>query len=258
MGYCDMTAEDRPPVQSVRWGKWTIWASLLVAGLLALAFVTGELWRMLAWGSVALLAFLLTLAAYFWGTLLFGAVWGFLRRSRGATWSLGGVESAEHDIDPGMELLAAGVLAHYHGHTQPQVCFQNVPVQGLRVIRPFVVARTGWPREHVIEFTLTDDRERQCYRDRAWHELADSPRLVLPSAPVRFPAGDQAVGRRWSWHVRAGVTVVSAFRFVFSEEAPVWPPSAPRGRASLVTALLEQGAAPYAVDDGQTVELKEQ
>ena len=129
--------------------------------------------------------------------------------------------------------------------------------QGLRAIHPLL--RTGWPRDHAIEFTLTDEHDRTRYRDRAWHTLADSPRLVLPSAPVRFPSGEQAAGRRWGWHVRAGMTVVSAFRFVLSEGAPVWPsPAGQRGRAGLVAALLEQVPDPSAIDDAQAVELEEQ
>jgi hypothetical protein len=168
---------------------------------------------------VALFAFLVGLAVYFWGALLFGGVLDVFSRQRTPVpWSLGDGEAStpEHDIDPGLELLAAGMLVYRVGDVKPQPYFRHVPLADARAIRPFIVARSGVPNERRFTFRLDDERNVTRFRDGFHFPLRDAPKVVMPPYRLVIERPQDVAGQRWTLRVRSGVTVVSTFRFRFA------------------------------------------
>jgi len=210
--------------------------SVLAAfGLFLLGLMlTGEMWRALAYATVALFGFLVVQAIFFWGAVVFGSLSEtFTRRRSPALWStaeLPGLKVPEHDIDPGLELLAAGMLVYRLGEIRPGVYFRKVPLANARSIRPFVVARTGLPRPYRFEFVLSDEGGASRFRDEFAFELRDDPQIVMPNYRLALARPKRLVGQRWRLQVRSGVTTVTSFRFMFSEGGG--PPNGASGSAT--------------------------
>ncbi|NLX10982.1 MAG: hypothetical protein GXY36_15135 [Chloroflexi bacterium] len=193
---------------------------LFVIFLLWLA-VTGSPWRAIAYAVVALGALLVALASYFWGALVLGSsLEALFRRSRTPVpWSFEQEgDDTEHDIDPGLELMAAGILVYRVGETRPEICFREIPLAGVRAIRPFIVARTGMPRDYPFDFALLDEHERRRFDAAFDHGLRNAPVLVAPARRLALRAPGRLLGRRWNLLVRSGVTVVTAVSFRFVDE----------------------------------------
>ena len=146
------------PTRRITIQQGFVLSTLVAFGLFLIFLVaTGAAWRAVAYAMVALFAFLVVLAVYFWGALLLGGLLEMVGRQRTPVpWSIGDVETAEHDLDPGLELQAAGILVYRLGEVRPRVHFRKVPLAEVRAVRPFVVVRTGSARAHTFEFTLTD------------------------------------------------------------------------------------------------------
>ncbi len=199
-------------------------ATLLGAGALVLLFLvlTGRPWRAAAYALVVLFAFLVVESAYFWGAMILGGTIEALLRRRSGRWGLGGeslLDVPEHDIDPGLELMAAGVLVYKLGEIKPRVYFRKVSLANVRAIRPFVIARTGDARPCHFHFALVDEEGRVRYDEEFEFLLTDAPRLVMPRCRLVLAAPHSVVGQRWSLQVYSGVTVVTSFRFMFAEGA---------------------------------------
>jgi hypothetical protein len=230
-----------------------ILASVLGAfGLFLLGLVlTGRMWRALAFATVALLGFLVVQAILFWGAVLLGSLFEVATRRRNpASWSIGGspgLDAPEHDLDPGLQLLAAGMLVYHLGEMTPRVHFRRVPLAGARSIRPFVVARTGSPRPCRFEFVLSDEGGVKRFRDEFAFDLRDDPQIVLPCCRLALSMPRRLVGQRWSLRVRSGVTTVTSFRFTFVDAgghpngvAGAWAESVAGWQQELLPALLDE------------------
>jgi hypothetical protein len=179
--------------------------------------LTGETWRAVAYAVVALFAFLVLLAIYFWGAMLFGGLLEAVgRRATPVPWSVAGAgEVPEHDIDPGLELMAAGVLVYRLGEVKPRPHFRQIPLTNAHAIRPFVVARTGADRPYAFEFVLSDAQDSVRYHAELVSPLKDAPQIVMPHARLRVTLPKRLSGQRWNLQVRSGVTIVTTLRFVF-------------------------------------------
>jgi hypothetical protein len=202
----------------------TVLQGFVLSALAAFGFfliflvVTGAAWRAVAYAMAALFAFLGVLAVYFWGALLLG---GFLemfgRQHTPAPWSIGDVETAEHDLDPGLELQAAGILVYRLGEVLPRVHFRKVPLAEVRAVRPFVVVRTGAARAHTFEFSVTDEHGIHRLDSTLVSEVQDTPQLIMPSCLLRLDSPRRLVGQRWRLRVRSGVTTITSLGFMFVE-----------------------------------------
>lgn len=226
------------------WRMGALMAILVAFLLFLLALVlTGQVWRAAAYGMVALFAFLFGLAAYFWGSLVFGSTLEMLSQSKRkpVPWKIGSGEALnvpKHDIDPGLELLGAGMLVYRIGEVKPQPAFRHVPLDNVRALRPFIVARTGVEQTHHFTFKLHDEHEGPQFSDTFDFALQDQPRVVMP--PYRLTLADAArlVGRRWTLRVQSGMTVVTTFRFRFT--------------AGAAQDVLARDTAANTLGDGQT------
>lgn len=190
-------------------------ASVLLVLVLA---VTKSTWAAVAYALVALFGFLFVLALYFWGAMLLGGILEtFSRHKAHATWSIGGTkpEAPEHNIDPGLELIAAGILVYRYGEVKPRVYFRAVTLTNARAIRPFVVARTGEERTYEFDFLLVDQSEQVRFKGQFAHELRNAPQMVMPHYRLLLNAPHHLTGQRWNLRVRTGVTVVTSVRFTF-------------------------------------------
>ncbi len=186
--------------------------------LLALA-MTGHLWRAVAYATVVLFAAIVLLAVYFWGAIFLGGMLESLvtRRTHSA-WSV----PAEHfpiapgqDIDPGLELLAAGMLVYRVAEVKPRAFFRKVPLNNARAIRPFVVARTGESRKYTFTFALNDENDVVRFEERFTASVNDQPQMIMPPYRLLIEAPRKLVGQRWLFQVRSGVTVITSLRFMF-------------------------------------------
>lgn len=227
----------------------------LLYAALSLAFGP---WRAVAYITAGLFGALFALAFYFWGAMLFGGTWQFLRRRTPVPWALDDDASAVpmHDIDPGLELMAAGMLVYRAGEARPRAYFRQVPVADARAVRPFVVARTGVARRCEFAIALYDEHDRARHQDSFTTELGDRAALVVP--PYRLAVDDPArlVGRRWSLQVRSGVTVVAAcgFRFV---NGTTQPESVLDWQAHMLPRLVDEVIARDTLAQAGDVALKE-
>jgi hypothetical protein len=188
--------------------------------LLVLLILSTSTWTAIAYTMVALLALLIFLSVYFWGTIIFGGLIDLLqRRSSSSPWSVGSTGNIpEHDIDPGLELVSAGMLVYRYGEVKPRIHFRKVPLTGARAIRPFVVARTGSERQYNFHFMLNDDNEKTRYSDEFSFNVKNEPQLIMPHYRLSLSMPKKLVGQRWNLRVRSGVTTVTSFRFMFIEE----------------------------------------
>ena len=188
--------------------------------VLAILVLTDNTWRAVAYGLVALFAFLVAESVYFWGAMVLGGTVEALTRRRPAGWALDEASSLvipEHNIDPGLELMAAGVLVYRLGEVKPHVYFRKVSLTNARAIRPFVVARTGAARPYHFHFTLVDESGKTRHAEEFEFDLEDAPRLVMPRCRLLLEMPRQLVGQRWSLQVCSGVTVITSFRFMFAD-----------------------------------------
>jgi hypothetical protein len=194
---------------------------LATAAAFALLFAVLSLgfgpWRAVAYITAGLFGMLFALAFYFWGTMLFGGVLQALRRRTPVPWVLDDAADAvpAHDIDPGLEVMAAGMLVYRSGEANPHVCFRQVPVVDIEALRPFVAVRTGVPRRCAFAIALHDEHDQIRHEDSFMVGLSDRAALVAP--PYRLALADPArlAGQHWSLQVKSGVTVVAAWRFHF-------------------------------------------
>jgi hypothetical protein len=221
-------------------------------GLFLLGLVlTGKMWRALAYATVALFGFLVVQAILFWGAVLLGSLVEVVARRRNpVSWSIGGssrMDAPEHDLDPGLQLLAAGMLVYHLGEVTPRVHFRRVPLAGARSMRPFVVARTGSSRPYRFEFVLSDERGIGRFRDEFAFDLRDDPQIVLPCCRLALSMPRRLVGQRWSLRVRSGVTTVTSFRFTFVDGgghpngmAVAWEESIVGWQQELLPGLLDE------------------
>jgi hypothetical protein len=240
------------------------WNLLKLAGgfatVFALVSILSGIWRAVAYSVVALFVFLVALAVYFWGAIVFG---GFLetawRRRTPVPWELSGTagDVPAYDLDPGLELLAAGMLVYRTGEVKPHVAFRSVPLAGMRAIRPFIVARTGAARTYHFDFALSDERDRTRFAHAFAHDLASVPRLVMPAAHLTVQQPGALDGSQWSVQVRTGVTVVTVFRFSFVNGTHSAPDQFGSRMNELIKRLLDEAIKHDAVSDVQTVVLEE-
>ncbi len=210
-------------------------AGALMLFLIALV-ATGQTWRAVAYALVILFGFLVLLAIYFWGAMVFGSVLDGLLHRQGepVPWTIneaGPLVVPEHDLDPGLELAAAGMLVYRVGEVRPRVYFRKVPLANARAVRPFVVARTGSERPYHFSFTLTDESDAARFDREFDVPLADAPKIVMPPYRLLLSMPRRLVGQRWNLQVRSGVTVVTSFRFMFVEGRDQ-PPTTPGSRVS--------------------------
>lgn len=195
--------------------------STIIAALVLYAAVTGEVWIAAGWGMALIMAFLVGLAIYFWGVLMFGGTLSaFNSEQRPVPWSFGDIETAEYNIDPGLELMSAGVLAYYTDRAGFRTCFRTVPARGLRAIRPFVMARTGLTSSCTFAFELVDAHDHVHFSQDVELWLDEEPELVMTSEPVVLPVLSGERGKAWSWRVRSGVTILTTFSIYLSDDAP--------------------------------------
>ncbi|MCD4687641.1 MAG: hypothetical protein K8S97_17065 [Anaerolineae bacterium] len=209
-----------PALARIDFRTAAFFAFLIAFCLFLIALVlTGHVWRAVAYGVVALFAFLVLLAAYFWGSMLFGgALDALMHRRTTVPWEIGtDMDVPEHNIDPGLELIAAGILVYRMGEVRPHAYFRKVPLANVRAVRPFMVARTGAERTYQFLFTLNDENETKRYGDEFAFRLSDMPQVVMPPVRLLLNRPRRLVGQRWSLQVRSGVTVVTTFRFIFVE-----------------------------------------
>lgn len=199
--------------------RGVIYVLTAILALVAVFWViTGDGWRAVALSVASLFGLLFALALYFWGTMLIGGTLASLvRRQSPVPWALddAGLDIPEHDLDPGLELLGAGLLVYRTGEVRPTVHFRDVPLNEARAVRPFVVARTGAARPHSFFFALEDEDHIARFDQQFTHELHTRPQLVMPHCLLTFPAAQRMFGQRWTLHVRCGVTVVTSLRFTF-------------------------------------------
>lgn len=222
------------------WRRAAIYLVLVALGLFLLALIlTGQVWRAVAYSVVALFAFLFLLAGYFWGAMFFGGTLEmFVRRRSPVPWDItgGALDVPEHDIDPGLELLAAGMLVYRVGEVKPQPYFRKVPLANVRAVRPFMVARTGVARDHQFVLTLSDEVDARRFQDVFIFSLEDAPQVVMPPYSLVIEHPRALVGQRWTLQVRSGVTVVTSFRFLFVDGTI---------QAADIAARSGAGAQPY-------------
>lgn len=194
--------------------------TLLLAGL-SLAFGA---WRAVAYVTAGMFGMLFALAFYFWSTMLFGGTLRFLRRRAPVPWALGDDtgDVPEHDIDPGLELMAAGMLVYRSDEAKPQAYFRQVPIAEARAVRPFVVARTGAERRCEFAMTLHDERDEIRHDGVFSMVVRDRAAMIVPPYRLAVPDPARLAGRQWSLRVRSGVTVLAAigFRFVNGDADP--------------------------------------
>ncbi|GEM_PF-2393100 len=210
--------------------------------LLALA-LTGHLWRAIAYGTVVLFAAVIALAVYFWGAIFLGGLLeSLLARKTRSAWSVPAEQfpiAPGQDIDPGLELLAAGMLVYRIAEVRPRAFFRKVPLNNARAVRPFMVARTGAPRKYEFTFVLSDENDVVRFQERFSASVQDQPQLIMPPYRLLLEIPRKLLGQRWLFQVRSGVTVVTSLRFMFVD-----------GRAktgSLASTLAASGAL---IDDG--------
>ncbi|MBN1201467.1 MAG: hypothetical protein JXJ20_06390 [Anaerolineae bacterium] len=218
-----MTTSQQPSPAVSRHVDLVKWLGLSLLSLFVLFItvlvLTGEAWRALGYVLVALFGFLIVLAVYFWGVMIFGGFFQIIRRhGTPVPWDINPAQpqaAPEHDIDPGLELLAAGVLVYHLGEVRPIIHFRQVPTANMRAIRPFVVVRTGGERRYLFDFTLTNAHDKPLLAHQISRDLTHTPQLV--TLPFRLVADSPRTltGQRWTLQVRSGVTVVTSFRFTF-------------------------------------------
>ena len=216
--------------------------------LLALA-LTGHLWRAVAYGTVVLFAAVVALAAYFLGAIFLGGLLeSLLARRTHSAWSVPAEQfpvASGQDIDPGLELLAAGMLVYRIAEVKPRAFFRKVPLNNARAVRPFVVARTGEPRKYTFTFVLSDENDVVRFEERFSAAVQDQPQLVMPPYRLLIDMPRKLLGQRWLFQVRSGVTVITSLRFMFVD-----------GRAktgSLASTLATSGAL---IDDSDEEALR--
>lgn len=218
----DQTRTPALDERNVGWQTWAIIAALSAFGLFLLALMlTGQVWRAVAYGVIALFGFLIALAVYFWGAMLFGSTLEMLARQRQGTvsWSMIGenLVTPKHDIDPGLELLSAGILVYRLGEVKPQPYFRKVPLGDARAVRPFMIARTGAERNYRFSFLLNDEVETTRFDNEFVFALKDEPQVVMPPCRLVVDRPRALIGQRWTLRVQSGLTVVTSFRFIFVE-----------------------------------------
>ncbi|MBI5958292.1 MAG: hypothetical protein HY866_06145 [Chloroflexi bacterium] len=198
---------------------------VVLSGALGLCLLslllTDRTWRAIAYGMVALFGFLTVLAIYFWGSILFGGIVEMVnfRRNTGR-WGIGGRSepgSPEHDLDPGLELISAGILVYILGEVKPRVHFRKVPLANVRSIRPFIVARTGDERAYQFQFALVDDSDKPCFHQDFSVTVRREPQMITPPQRLMFNKPRKVIGQRWSLQVRSGMTIITSLRFMFVE-----------------------------------------
>lgn len=203
--------------------KWLFLSLLGAFGLfLLLLIITGKAWWAIGYAIIALGGFLILMAVYFWGAVVLGGLLVALgQRSRSPSWALAKdkvTEIPDYDLDPGLELAAAGMLVYRFGEVKPRVYFRNIPLTNARAIRPFVVARTGVERPHEFEFSLTDEKDLVQFEHNFTADLFDDFRLVMPPYRLLIGSAKTLLGQRWNMRVRSGVTTVTSFRFLFTDQ----------------------------------------
>lgn len=197
--------------------QWVVVGLLSVVALILL-FV--QPWFAMAYVILTFSVFLLAISVHFWGTLVFGGLLEAVRRkATPVPWTIDPTtDIPEHDLDPGLELLAAGVLVYRFGEVKPQLHFRQVPLASLRAIRPFIVARTGSERTYTFDFSMTGETHGQLFaRSFDWY-VADRPQIVLPDVRLSVNGARTLARQRWNLQVRSGVTVVTRFWFEFVDE----------------------------------------
>jgi hypothetical protein len=194
---------------------------------LAALILTGQTWRIIAYALIALFAGLTLLAIYFWGAMILSGIMDlFSSLHHGTPWSAGvqgELVAQEHDIDPGLELVAAGMLVYRLGEVRPRIHFRKIPLANARSIRPFIVARTGAERPYHFQFTLFDEADVPHFQQDFAFTLKDDPQMVTPPQRIMFNKPKKVIGQRWSLQVRAGVTVITSLRFMFVEGGQIEP-----------------------------------
>jgi len=224
--------------------KWLVLGAVFTfAVFLLLLIITGEVWKAIAYATVALFGLLFALAIYFWGAMLFGGTLELLlRRRTPVPWTLGDADGPavpEHDLDPGLELLAAGILVYRWGEVKPHVFFRQVPVGNMRAIRPFVVARTGLSNAFAFDFDLADAGNTVQMSETFETDLENTPQVVMPRHRLSIREPDALMDRRWHLQVRSGVTVVTSLRFSF----------VPGQQSNKLTSAGEEAASDQPVPD---------
>lgn len=191
----------------------------VIIGLLLLAMaLSGRPWHILAYAVVSVVAVMVLMSTYFWGSMIFGGVLElFSSRRRIQLWSTGDLRTVEHDIDPGLELIAAGMLVYRVGEVKPSIHFRKVPLTNARSIRPFIVARTGAERPHHFQFMLYDEADIPHFQQEFAFTLKDEPQMVTPPQRIMFNKPKKVIGQRWTLQVRSGVTMITSLRFMFIE-----------------------------------------
>ncbi len=214
------------PARTRRFNWWTVAfviAACTLGLFLAALVLRGHAWRAVAYAVVALFVFLVALAVHFWGSLLFGGLLDVaLQRRAAVPWSLGdehALQVPEHDIDPGLELFAAGMLVYRLGEVKPSAYFRTVPLAGVRALRPFIVARTGAGRDYPFTFLLRDARDVTQFDEAVMFALHNRPQVVMPPYRLVTERPRILAGQRWTLQVKSGVTVVATFRFLFVDGA---------------------------------------
>jgi len=218
-----------PP--STRRISLNVGVSLGLAGAVVLfvatLILTGQTWRIIAYAMVALMAGLTIIALYFWGAMILGSLLDLFSSLRQSTpWSAGiqgELHVQEHDIDPGLELVAAGMLVYRLGEVKPRIYFRKIPLANARSIRPFIVARTCAERPYHFQFTLYDEADVPHFQQDFAFTLKDAPQMVTPPQRIMFNKPRRVIGQRWNLQVRAGVTVITSLRFMFVEGGRIEP-----------------------------------
>jgi len=242
----------------ITWQKGLLFCVIGAFCLFLITLVlTGQTWEAIAYAVVVLFGLLFALAIYFWGSMLFGGVLELIGRQRTPVpWAVdGSVNVPEYDFDPGLELLAAGVLAYRYGEVKPHVHFMTVPMQNVRAIRPFVVARTGSERTYHFDFTLTDEQDRGRFNTEIESLLHNSPQLVMPHCRLIVQTPKKLIGQRWNLQVRSGVTVVTSLRFSFAADGTIDEPI-PASHQDLLPRLLDGALKQDAMTNTQEIILE--
>lgn len=193
--------------------------ALLIAlgALMGYLVVTGHTWRAIAYAMATLFGLLVALAVYFWSTLLFSGFFAvFTRRQTAAPWQFDTeTEIPEYDLDPGLELVAAGILVYREARPFPDVHFRHVPLAGTHAIRPFLVARTSADRRYPFVFHITDAHAQTRLESTLETELGPQPAMIVPPVQVRLN-GALLDGQTWRIQVLSGPTVITTIGFTFS------------------------------------------
>ncbi len=243
----------------ITWQKGLLFSVVGAFGLFLIALVlTGQTWEAVAYAVVVLFGLLFALAIYFWGSMLFGGVLEVIGRQRTpVSWAVefGSGAIPEYDLDPGLELLAAGVLAYRYGEVKPHVHFMTVPMQNVRAIRPFVVARTGSERTYHFDFVLTDEQDRGRFDTEIASQLHSQPQLVMPHCRLIVKTPKKLIGQRWNLQVRSGVTVVTSLRFSFVADGIADEPI-PAAHQAVLPRLLDSALKQDAMTNTQEIILE--